>query len=399
MDGEKKGKRKYYFGEDGVGVWRPGMEVGNFMVDGVAAGAMLKHVLRERLALDPSEHPLMLTEPAWNTPKAREELTQLAFEGEGVPALYFGSSGVLSAFAAGKPTALVLDIGYANASAVPVVDGYALRAGTMRQPLASSLVLNQLHHHFSNPTPTRDFGLSLLPRQLVKQRDTTGEAGAQPKPVVRDDRVQGTTPSWRAWAEQGVVDQWKEACAEVVSARGFDFQSARDLPQVVYEFPDGYHQYFGEERYRFTEMLFDPKNYFNQSIEPPASLRATPSGEHSHSLKDVVSLSQLVHDSIMACDVDVRAALLQNIVVVGNTSLTRGLVERLDVELATLLPSVSGASEASVPSASSAELTAVYQLGGAAEHALSVSSAEQKALYRSAQLAICPQQLKGDLRS
>lgn len=35
MDGEKKGKRKYYFGEDGVGVWRPGMEVGNFMVDGV----------------------------------------------------------------------------------------------------------------------------------------------------------------------------------------------------------------------------------------------------------------------------------------------------------------------------------------------------------------------------
>lgn len=356
---------------------------------------MLKHVLRERLALDPSEHPLMLTEPAWNTPKAREELTQLAFEGEGVPALYFGSSGVLSAFAAGKPTALVLDIGYANASAVPVVDGYALRAGTMRQPLASSLVLNQLHHHFSNPTPTRDFGLSLLPRQLVKQRDTTGEAGAQPKPVVRDDRVQGTTPSWRAWAEQGVVDQWKEACAEVVSARGFDFQSARDLPQVVYEFPDGYHQYFGEERYRFTEMLFDPKNYFNQSIEPPASLRATPSGEHSHSLKDVVSLSQLVHDSIMACDVDVRAALLQNIVVVGNTSLTRGLVERLDVELATLLPSVSGASgvsEASAPSASSAEQTAVYQLGGAR-----TGSAEQTALYRSAQLAICPQQLKGYL--
>ena len=42
----------------------------------------------------------------------------------------------------------------------------------------------------------------------------------------------------------------------------------------------------------------------------------------------------------MACDVDVRAALLQNIVVVGNTSLTRGLVERLDVELAGLMPSV-----------------------------------------------------------
>lgn len=67
----------------------------------------------------------------------------------------------------------------------------------------------------------------------------------------------------------------------------------------------------------------------------------TPSSEHSHSLKDAVPLHQLVHDSIMACDVDVRAALLQNIVIVGNTSLTRGLAERLDVELAALMPSVS----------------------------------------------------------
>jgi hypothetical protein len=70
-------------------------------------------------------------------------------------------------------------------------------------------------------------------------------------------------------------------------------------------------------------------------------LRTTQTTDHSRSLKDLVPLSQLVHDSIMACDVDVRASLLQNIVVVGNTSLTKGLTERLDVELAGLLPSVS----------------------------------------------------------
>lgn len=264
-----KGKRKYYFGDDGVGVWREGMEVGNFMVDGVvsdgeAAGEMLRHVLKNRLAVDPSEHPLMFTEPAWNTPAARETLTQLAFESENVPAMYFGSSGVLSAFAAGKPTALVLDVGYANSSAVPVVDGYALRAGTKRQPLASSLVLNQLHHHFANPTPSRAFPLSLLPRQLIAKRDATSEPGVEPHPKIKEDRAKGTTASWRAWGEQDVVESWKEACGEVINYRGFDFQTARDLPQTLYEFPDGYSQYFGEERYRFTEMLFDPKNYFNQ---------------------------------------------------------------------------------------------------------------------------------------
>ena len=42
----------------------------------------------------------------------------------------------------------------------------------------------------------------------------------------------------------------------------------------------------------------------------------------------------------MACDVDIRAALLQNIVVVGNGAATRGLTERLDWELAALMPSV-----------------------------------------------------------
>lgn len=31
----EKAKKMYYFGDDGVNVWRSGMEVGNFMVDGM----------------------------------------------------------------------------------------------------------------------------------------------------------------------------------------------------------------------------------------------------------------------------------------------------------------------------------------------------------------------------
>lgn len=36
-----KGKRKFYFGDDGVGVWRKDMEVGNFMVDGIGSWFLL----------------------------------------------------------------------------------------------------------------------------------------------------------------------------------------------------------------------------------------------------------------------------------------------------------------------------------------------------------------------
>lgn len=137
-------------------------------------------------------------------------------------------------------------------------------SGTMRQPLGSALLNSQLHHHFSSPTPTRSFPLSLYPHHLISKRNPVAEAGIQPRPLFRDDRLSKTTDSWKLWAQGGVVDNWKECCSEVVNVKGFDLASARDLPQALYEFPDGYHQYFGEERYRFTEMLFDPKNYFNQ---------------------------------------------------------------------------------------------------------------------------------------
>ena len=39
-DSKGKGKRKYYVGEDGVGIWRPGMEVGNFVSDGIGMSSL-----------------------------------------------------------------------------------------------------------------------------------------------------------------------------------------------------------------------------------------------------------------------------------------------------------------------------------------------------------------------
>jgi len=134
----------------------------------------------------------------------------------------------------------------------------------MRQPLGSALINSQLRHHFTNPSPPRDFPLSLYPHHLISKRNPVAEAGNAPKPIFRDERLKQTTESWKFWAQENVVDNWKECCGEIVNVRGFDLKTARELPQTLYEFADGYHQYFGEERYRFTEMLFDPKNYFNQ---------------------------------------------------------------------------------------------------------------------------------------
>lgn len=68
------------------------------MTEGEPASQLLEHILHTRLGVDPTEHPLMITEPAWNSTKSREMLTEMAFESEKMPALYFGSQGVLSAY-------------------------------------------------------------------------------------------------------------------------------------------------------------------------------------------------------------------------------------------------------------------------------------------------------------
>jgi hypothetical protein len=56
----------------------------------------------------------------------------------------------MNRFAAGKPTALIVDVGYANTSTVPVVDGYALRAGTF---IPSTERSNKLTARIHAPTP------------------------------------------------------------------------------------------------------------------------------------------------------------------------------------------------------------------------------------------------------
>lgn len=47
MNGGSGKKRKYYMGEDGLGVWRAGMEVGEFMTDSMGPSSTLS-MLRKR---------------------------------------------------------------------------------------------------------------------------------------------------------------------------------------------------------------------------------------------------------------------------------------------------------------------------------------------------------------
>lgn len=46
----------------------------------------------------PSEHPILVTEPAWNTPANRERMAEIMFEEFEVPAFYIANNAVLNAY-------------------------------------------------------------------------------------------------------------------------------------------------------------------------------------------------------------------------------------------------------------------------------------------------------------
>jgi actin-like protein 6B len=46
---------------------------------------------------NPAEHPVLVTEPAWNTPANRERMAEIIFEEFQAPAFYIANTGVLNA--------------------------------------------------------------------------------------------------------------------------------------------------------------------------------------------------------------------------------------------------------------------------------------------------------------
>lgn len=274
------------------------------------------------------EHPLLMTETAWNTPKNREKAIEIAMENWGCPAFWLARNCVTAAYGGGKATSLVIDIGASTASVICIHDGLILKKSVQKSPIAGNWLSSQLRSLFSTMEPKTE----LVPHYMIASK-TPVDANSPAQATYRkyDNRI---PDSFRALEEERVLTEFKESVVQVYTQGGRlntmgpnGMPNAEDVkrqPGRVFEFPDGANQMWGVERMAVAEGFFDEKAALPVPNEPPITKAQT--------------ITEMVRLSIAAVDIDLRANLLGNVVVTGGTTLVNGFTDRLHAELGHMYP-------------------------------------------------------------
>jgi len=275
-----------------------------------------------------AENPVLVTEAPWNTAKSREKAVEVVMENWACPAFWMSRTPVLAAFAAGKATALVVDVGGANTSVTAVHDGMMLKRSVQKSHVGGLWLSGQIRSMFETNEPK----VNVVPSFMVENKKPV-EAGAPAdyRPKKFDFEI---APSFRAFEEERVLTEFKESVVEVWRGQGKlaapqNEEYARSQPGRVFEMPDGSNQMWREQRFKVSEGMWDE----TAAYPAPAGLDIPQ-----------VSKGQTIPALIKACldgvDVDLRPNLLGNVVVTGSTSLLNGFNDRLNNELMMLYPGV-----------------------------------------------------------
>jgi len=237
-----------------------------------------EHVYGNCLNAKMEDHPVLLTECPLNPNTHRERMAEVFFETFRAPALCLAPPAVLSLYASGRTTGVVLDVGEGVSHCIPVYEGYALPHSITRSDIAGRDVTDYL--------------------QLLLRR--------------------GSGLHLTTTAERDLCQTIKEqACYLSSSSTTSTSSDGGGVADVPYQLPDGQtitltHQ----ERSKAPEILFDP--FLVGSEEN--------------------GVASLVENAIGKSDMDLRSTFYSQIVLAGGSTHTPGFGDRLLAELRAKAP-------------------------------------------------------------
>jgi actin-related protein len=159
-------KKKFHIDTVGLHFPKKGMDVSTYIKDGMIDNwemfeQLLDYSYDKVIKSESEQHPVLFSEAPWNQKQRREKLTEIMFEKYNVPAFFLVKNAVLSAFANGRSTGIVLDSGATHTSAIPIHEGYVLQNAIVKSPLAGDFMTMQCRQLLA------DKGIDIIPSYMI----------------------------------------------------------------------------------------------------------------------------------------------------------------------------------------------------------------------------------------